>query len=542
MSVANASQKLRTVADPTPTYESTYDLWIKSRAVCRGERFVKALDARIDVIRFSNLLIPFSPSMSQTQYDFYRAEAEFPGIVAQYAKTLVGGLLRKQPQLVLPESCPKEAYDWIMNQFGQDGSPLVTTLDAALWEEMQTSRTWIMVDYPFISDEKKTNMVQEDFKKIRPYPVMLNAESIVNWKMGTDTETGAQKLLQLIVRKYEAKYGGTGSEYEFHPQYVDTVWVHEINESNVYQIRKYEEAASETKEIPVVNGHVQQKYAGQPAVKFEFKETISVEVNGKSLDFIPAWPLNGSYEPVEPILTPLVDKEIALYNKISRRNHLMYGAATYTPYVMSDMEDKDFQKIVNAGLGSWFKIGSTDKADVLATPTDALEDMEATIAAGFEEMAKMGIRMLSPESAQSGVALDIRNAAQTAQLGTLNTKISNQMRAVIVFMINWRFDLELKIEDVQFQLSADFNPTPLGADWLRLATEWYQQGLIPRSIWLVILKQNDIMPPDYDDKKGQTEINSDDMIVTKRDDMNFAAKLKMMDKGAMTTPQNQPNK
>lgn len=40
------------------------------------ERFVKDYDNIIDVASFSNLLIPFSPSMTQTQYNFYKAEAE----------------------------------------------------------------------------------------------------------------------------------------------------------------------------------------------------------------------------------------------------------------------------------------------------------------------------------------------------------------------------------------------------------------------------------------------------------------------------------
>jgi hypothetical protein len=76
-------------------------------------------------------------------------------------------------------------------------------------------------------------------------------------------------------------------------------------------------------------------------------------------------------------------------------------------------------------------------------------------------------------------------------------------------MINWRYDLELTDGDVVFNLSSDFDTVGLGADWLRLITEWYQDGLIPRSIWLSILKKNDIAPSDYDDEKGVEEINSD---------------------------------
>jgi hypothetical protein len=206
------------------------------------------------------------------------------------------------------------------------------------------------------------------------------------------------------------------------------------------------------------------------------------------------------------------------------------------------MADEDFDKIVNAGLGSWFKLEKDATAGVLETPTAALVDMDRAIAAGIEEMARLGIRMLTPETEQSGVALEIRNAAQTAQMGSLNNKISQTMRQVIAFMINWRFGTTLKPSDIQFALSADFNPVPLGADWLTLATTWYETGLIPRSIWLLLLKHNDIIPPDYDDEEGQEEIAED---MEKRFELqreDFAERLALETEAALQTEKATPTK
>jgi hypothetical protein len=90
-------------------------------------------------------------------------------------------------------------------------------------------------------------------------------------------------------------------------------------------------------------------------------------------------------------------------------------------------------------------------------------------------------------------------------------------------MINWRYDTAYLESDIEFSLSADFNPVPLGADWMRLATEWYQQGFIPRSVWLMILKVNDMVPPDYDDEEGQLEINADEQVnFQKQQNMQYA--------------------
>lgn len=502
MAIINAAQAaVKTVADPNASYESLKPLWVKSRAVCSGERFVKDYDSLVDSNSFTNLLIPFSPTMTQRQYNFYKAEAELPGIVAQFARMLVGGLLRKKPSLSIPKDAPAEAYDWIMNDFGQDDSSLSSFLDTCLWEEIQTSRAWIYVDYPSVNNIE--NLTREDLAELKPYPILWQAESIINWRAKLDTN-GKNILDRVIVRGFVERF----DQNEFHPSYIDTVWVHELDESGYYQIRRFERDSPSTN-VQVVTGQ-KQSNAGIDKSVFVFKElTTNIQSNGERLNFIPAWPLNGSIEVIEPILTPIIDKEISLYNKISRRNHLLYGASTYTPIILSDMTDEQFEDIVASGLGTWIRLRQGDDAKVLETPTSALQDMDRAISQSIEEMAKLGVRMLSPETSQSGVALQLRNAAQTAQLGSLNNKISNTMSQIIAFMLNWRYGTQYKAQDIEFSLSDDFNNIPIGADWLRLATEWYQGGLIPRSTWLEILKQNDMINPDYNDEEGRMEITQD---------------------------------
>lgn len=521
-----ASQTTKTVADPCNSYDSMKALWLRSRAVCNGERYVKDFDRTLDVLNFSNLLLPFSPSMTPQQYAFYRSEAELPGIVGQYAKILIGGLLRKQPTFDIVDKVSdtqkEEIRKWILSEFSEDNVPLMAFLDKVLWEEVQTSRAWVFVDYPVIEDaDKLTNVEKKEFK---PFPVILNAESLINWRVSTSKDNGSKTLTRLVVRSFVEKYT---DKNEFHPELVDTICVHELDENGDYQVRVFEKQLPEASK-EVINGRIQQEYH-TPENKGTFKEVkviTNILANGKRLRIIPAWPLNSAIDPVEPILTPLIDREISLYNKVSRRNHLLYGAATYTPVIMSDMTDEEFEDAVSSGLGSWIHLKAGDDIKALETPTAALVDMDRAIAATIEEMARMGVRMLSPENGdQSGIALELRNAAQTAQLGTLNTKISNQMADIIAFMINWRYDLDLSASDIKFELSSDFNPGPVGADWLRLATEWYQSGLIPRSVWLIILKQNDIIPPDYNDEQGQEEINGDEMIVNPREQADTATQM-----------------
>jgi len=502
MAVINAAQAvIKTVADPNASYESLKAIWERSRAVCSGERFVKDYDSGLDIYTYTNLLIPFSPSMTPQQYAFYKAEAELPGITAQFSKMIVGGLLRKPPELTLPVDIEEEIKDWIINEFGKDDSTLVSFLDLALWEEIQTSRAWVFVDYPMIDAPKSLSKEQKE--EFKPYPVLHKAEAIINWRVRENAQ-GKTVLDRIIVRGYEEQF----EQNEFHPTFKDTVWVHELDADGLYQIRVFQRN-DDTANVPVVAGQ-QQAPAEIGRVFFEEIGVIdSIMLNDERLTFIPAWPLNGSIDAVQPMMTAIIDKEISLYNKISRRNHLLYGAATYTPVITGDMDDEEFGAVVEAGLGSWLKLPSGSTATVLETPTAALSDMDTAIAAGIEEMAKLGIRMLTPETEQSGVALELRNASQTAQLGALNNKVSHTMKQVIAFMINWRYGYDLKAADIKFALSTDFQPLPLGEGWLRLATEWLQQGLISRSTWLALLKHNDIIAPDYNDDEGKMEIEED---------------------------------
>ena len=521
MSVVNAAQApVKTVGDPNAAYESLKPLWLKSRAFCSGERFVKDLDAFVDLKSFSNILIPFSNSMTQDQFNFYKAEAELPGITAQFSKTIVAGLLRKSPNVVIPGDDDGIVADWIINEFSSDDAPILSFLDEALWEEIQT-KAWVMVTYPEVKNPE--SLSKEDFLKIKPFPVLLKSESVINWQKGKDA-FGKTILKKLIIRGFVEKY----FENEFHPRFVDTVWVHEVIDNGTYQVRIYERSDT-VSNIPVING---QKIL-EPEKKKAHFELVATKVplmSDEPLRFIPIWPLNGAIEPSEPMLQPIIDKEVSLYNKMSRRNHLLYGAATYTPYIASDMSSEAFDDIVSGGLGTWLHLRQGDTAGVLETPTGALADMERAIASNIEELAKLGIRMLSPETSQSGVALELRNANQTARLSALNNKVSAVMRQIIAFSVNWRYGTDIKASEITFELSNDFNNAIFGEGWLRLATEWYQAGLIPRSIWITMLKQNDVLPPEYNDELGRMEITEDmDQSMSQGMDPDFDPKAKQVE-------------
>ena len=507
-SIVKSTQTKKGPGYPNDEYLSQVNEWKRNRAVIQGPSYTKDYDT---VPSSDNLLLPFNPTMTQSQYDFYKAEAEVPGVTSEFSKMIIGGLLRKQPLLEI-DNAPEGAKAWILDDIAGDNSNLLSFLGSALWEELQTSRAWIQIDYPAVDLDSLT---PEDRREVKPYPVLHTAENIINWSTATDIK-GQVKLDQLITRYFTSDYDPNSP---YHPKYVDSVQVHKLDEYGLYVIENFVRNTSDTPSF--IDGGIDYNFDQLTDEWVSQGVNENLMKNGERMDFIPFYPLNGSVDTVDPMMTPIVNREIALYNKISRRNHLLYLSATYTPVVKSDsLTESEKNQLVKQGLGTWMFVNKDDTVETLQTPTDALKDMEAAIKNGYDELTRIGVKMLSLEpnnSDQSGVALSLRNASQNAALATLNAKVSESMKKIIKHLINWRYDLDIKETDIRFTLSGDFNPAPRGADWMRLITEWYSGGLIPRTAFIELAKSNDALPTDYDDIGGQDEISRDDRIISPRE-------------------------
>lgn len=499
----------RSVGSTSIEYDSMSRLWRRSRAILEGELAAKDHDTNLDLVNYTNLLIPFSSQMSPEQYRWYVSEAELPGLTSQFSRVLLGGLLRKAPNIVLPESAPEDAEDWLRNNFSRENGSLVSFLDQVISEELVTYATAISVDYPEVDNYR--DLSPEERAQLSPFPVFWKAEDIINRQVGTDPQSGKEVLTRVVFRYWERNY----DENDYHPMYVETVADYHLEDGycvvDYWSREPTDSVAAKSGEINsnIVNGFV----LGGANQDWKPSGKVIPKMNGEPLKQLPVFFTNGSASYQHPLLTPLIDREIALYNKVSRRNHLLLGAATYTPVIKSDMSDEDFQAIVRKGLGSWIKLGSDDDVDVLKTPTEPLKDMDRAIEQGVAEMSRLGIRILAPEgsSGDSGVALEIRNSSQTAQLAVLNTRISNTLTQVIRLMLEWKYG-EGDWDEVEFTLSADFNPAPLGKEWMRLVTEWYESRIIPRSSFIKMAKQHDLLPPDYDDEEAIQEISQDTLV------------------------------
>jgi hypothetical protein len=452
--------------------------------------------------------------MSPEQYRWYVAEAELPGMASQYARVLLGGLLRKPPTVKLPPSVPEAANDWINSKFTEDHRSIIAFLDDAVFEELTTSRCWVSVDFPVIDKSSWEKMSPEQRDRINPYPVTWRSEDVINWQVVSDSQSGRPKLSRVIFRYIDKTF----KKNSWHPELVPTLAEHYLDsDSGDYTVQYYikEDAGA------VSVNHGQLELQGPGGTNFDlFGESnwvvsgdpIVPLAQGVPMKVLPVFPLNGEISLETPMLTPIIDKEIAIYNLLSRRNHLLYGASTYTPVIKSNMQPEEFEVLVRRGLGSWILLNPEDSTEVLSTPTEALADLDRAIEAGRVTLAELGTHMLSPDQAQSGVAMQIRNAPQTAQLGTLNTKISDSMKRIIALMLTWKYGSEVDSNEIEFNMSGDFDSGVLSPETASLITDWYQNRLIPRSVWLKTMQKLEMIPTDYNDEEGKQEISQDPLV------------------------------
>lgn len=237
------------VGSPSYEYESMSRIWKRARAILNGELYAKEHDRYLDLVDYTNLLVPFSPSMSQAQYKWFVAEAELPGLSAQYARVIAGGLLRKEPELTLPEGLPEEAADWLRHRFTEDGRPMIAFLDEAIWEELSTSGGWVSVDYPSVPNYDALS--PDEKKMLAPYPVLWKAEDVINHQVKVSPSTGKPELSRVVFRFIAQDY----TDNDYHPVLKIVAVDHFLNEAGHYCIQKYKRKGEAI--VNITNGNLE---------------------------------------------------------------------------------------------------------------------------------------------------------------------------------------------------------------------------------------------------------------------------------------------
>ena len=478
------------VGDPNRVYDSLAPHYRVNKAVVGGASEVKKLDRSV-MSDGSNLLLPFSPAMTAASYDWYKNLSEFPGFTDQYTQVLVSGLVRKDPALTIEGvDDSEERLDWILNDFTRDGNSLDGFLKMALKEEMTTSRAFIQVNYPASGDRKLA------------YPTLIYGEQVINWR-ATDNQLSLLVVKKNVLVDYSEAEISNNAQLVYHQKNVERVYVHRLNEG-LYEVREYRHS-SEDNVMPkgIVDGRpddASSPYSGTDWILHAVEENI--RIGSERLDFLPLFPLNGEVEPKVPLISHMIERELTLYNLLSRSNYLLYNSAAYTPIFYGDFSEDQATLVEERGIGRMLFLPEGARAEILSSPIEALDSYLNRIQQTVEDMAKLGARIINAElqTHQSGTAVNSARAPQVSQLSSLSGSVSSQLRKVIVLMIRWSYPGETPVVD--FKLSPDYEDDVLGVEWARLFGEWYDKGIFPEGYFTRFLRNEGVLRVDDTEPLG----------------------------------------
>ena len=397
-------QRQETVDTRHNLYMQRLIVWRQIEAALGGDSAVK----RFDATSGNRILLPLSDQMPAAKYRQFQDNTSFSGLTGAFVEVLHDALLRTPPRF---ELLPRFASDQsaFFEQFSKSQT-LLEFLSSLTMLHLATSQAIVYVDY--------------DDQAQRPYAELIDPKTITNWKTNQDGE-----LIQLFVRRQRV----ANNLSTFEEVRRDEIIVHELIQG-FYQVRQF-----------VNQGN-----------QFELVSTIQPTRRNERLTRIPLFFVSGQIEPPAIAIERYFSLEKAIYNATARRDHVLRLASFVTPIVagenLADDEDRQ-QAVIDAGFGNYVFLNQDDTLTFATVPTENLEALERSINDRKMELARLGIRLLTPEQNQpeSGVALSIRNNLQSIRLSSFSTQITSTIREVIQEMLLW-FTPVTDIDDIDFEL------------------------------------------------------------------------------------------
>ena len=462
-------RKINPLTVPSDDYNAWAGEWKKAHAVVSGDAAVKRYDDTAD----DKILAPLSLNMDPQLYRYYKQRGELPGYASSQRRSVVGGLLRKKVGITLPEGFDKaeEARDWISNNLHIGGGTFMSLMKDAFEDDLITANTWLHLDF---NSETKQPVVE-----------VLPAESVISVTVGQHSKYGFGNITRVVVRKQETESDNT-TYFRYQ--------VHEINDAGEYQVSVYrdgeDDLISETEE-PIIPKQV---------------------VDGKEVAFteILVFPVDGSPAIQNPFLGDFITREISHYNLLTAYNHLLIMSGSLTPIITGNVNSSDENDIKGNGLGSVWTLPEGTSIKILETPTGSLSSFAQAIDSTRTDLRNLGARQLMKDSRTSGVAAEIQNSPYSATLSSLSRTYSNTLRKVVAYAVNWKYKTNYPVNAFEIQLSNDLSRSAIGDNAVATVTAAYNAGQLPREVWLQVMKDNSIIPQDYDDEGFETKENTDD--------------------------------
>ncbi|RZN30519.1 DUF4055 domain-containing protein [Bradyrhizobium sp. Leo121] len=362
-----------------PEYVEHYPDWVTMRDCQGGERTVKAEGTRY-------LPMPSGFKLQEDQgremYGAYMMRAQYPEILAPTIEGMVGIIHRIESKIELPQ-----VMTYLTEKATRDGLSL-----EALHKSI-TREVLLMGRYTLLADAPK----QEEGGG-EPYLAGYTAESLINWSKDRDFY-----VLE------EARYVRTDYNWE---------------KKNFYRVLRLEDGHYTSQESVVEGGQelqsvvIPQAQGGQP-----FAEIPLVVIGARNL----------SVNIDDPPCIGVARSSLAIYRLDADYRHQLFMSGQETLFTVG-LDVASLPKVLGAGVT--VALPENGDAKYVGPAGTGIEAHERAIAAERDNAVQAGARIFdsSAKAAESGEALRLRYAAQTATLTSVAIAVAQGLEKALRYI------------------------------------------------------------------------------------------------------------
>ena len=405
-----------------PQYAMRVPDWEQMRDTYGGERVVKSrrwkyLPATAGMIEDG---VYEGKEPGKSAYDAYLMRAVFPDFVKDAVNVLVGVMHRKPARIELPA-----ALRPMLERATRDGQSLHALLRKINEEQLLTGRFGLLADAPA--------------RGTIPHLVSYEAESIINWDDelvdGPEGEFLERRLNFLVLREDVVVRGAAGAEiYDWQPQ----------RRFRVLQLMN--DAQRRERGIEVADADPESLIYSTWVEYDEVQSPVIVpRLGGRALNELPFVVIGANDLCLKPDDIPLLglsNISLTVYRGEAdlRQSLFMLGQDTLVVIGEEIGEDGEpTERSTRLGAGGKISVPHGGDAKMIGANGDGLPEQRRVLADDYNRAREAGSRLLEPRAgqAESGEALKVRVAAQTASLHQIALTAAAGLKAILQSCARW---------------------------------------------------------------------------------------------------------
>jgi hypothetical protein len=440
-------------------YSEYYEIW---------ERCEHAAEGQDEIHEYGVKYLPRLSGQSDAEYFAYKQRALYYNATARTIDGLTGMLFMKPETITAPA-----AMDSIIADVTMGGLSLHQFAEMVSEEVITIGRCGVLIDYPSIVNA--VTLAQAQAQGARPYAIIYDAESIINWK--TDRINNVEQLT-LIVLEEENEIPVDEFESKCEPQWRVLDLAEGAYRQRVFRKDKRGEFILVEEIFPQINGRVINR------IPFEF---FGVRDNSPCVD--------------KPPLLDLVDVNLSHYRTTADYEHGLHFTGLPTPVVTGYYSD-DKSASLRIGSGTaWLLPDPQSKAFYLEFTGQGLGELREALRSKEAMMATLGARILAPEkrAAEAAQTANIHRSSENSVLASIAQSIS----VGLTHVMEWLRDWSNITGDVKVELNRDFIPNSMTAQDIDVLVKSWQAGAISANVLFENLVAGDIISQDtsFDDEQ-----------------------------------------